>query len=204
MAGRKYEQRLRAESAQRTRRRILDALYRCLREAPGEPVGIDRVARLAGVARPTVYQVYGSRAGLFAALGEDLLVRGGFAQMLQTAARPDAREAVRGAIRGVVGMYAADFDAVRALSSMARLDATAAGGAVRRMEERRLAGAADLAGRLAEQGCLRPGVSVEHATDVLWLLTSFENVDLLHAGRSRTPEETADTLIAVAEQSLLR
>ncbi|GAA4903043.1 TetR/AcrR family transcriptional regulator [Streptomonospora salina] len=204
MVSRKYEQRLRAESAERTRRRILDALYQRLSEAPTEPVSIDRVAKLAGVARPTVYQVFGSRAGLFEALGADLLYRGGFAQMLQEAAQPDARDGLRGAIRGVVRIYAANIDVVRALSSMARLDAAAAGGAIRRMEEGRLTGAADLAGRLAEQGWLRSEVSVERATDLLWLLTSFEGVDLLHTGRSRAPEEIADTLIAAAEQSLLQ
>lgn len=204
MVPRKYEQRSRAESAERTRRRILDALYQCLGEAPTEPVSIDRVAKLAGVARPTVYQVFGSRAGLFEALGADLLERGGFEQMLQAAARPDARDGLRGAIRGIVHIYTANLDVVRALSSMARLDAATAGGAVRRMEQGRLAGVTDLAGRLAEQELLRPEVSVERATDLLWLLTSFEGVDLLHVGRSRSPEEIADTLVAAAEQSLLR
>jgi AcrR family transcriptional regulator len=73
MATRKYEQRLRADAAAETRRRILDAVYQWLRETPAEPVSIDRIARLARVARPTVYLVFGSRAGLFEAVGADLL-----------------------------------------------------------------------------------------------------------------------------------
>ncbi|URM98020.1 TetR/AcrR family transcriptional regulator [Actinomadura madurae] len=129
---RKYEQRLRAEAAQETRRRILDAVYARLREAPSEPVGIDRIARLARVARPTVYQVFGSRAGLFEAVGADLLDRGGFQDMLRASAHPDAREALRGGIRGVVAMYATHRDVLRALHSMAMLDAAAVGGAVQR------------------------------------------------------------------------
>ena len=85
-------------------RRILDAVYQQLREAPSEPVSIDRIARMARVARPTVYLVFGSRAGLFDAVGADLLQRGGFDRVLQASAHPDAREALRGAIHAIVEM----------------------------------------------------------------------------------------------------
>ncbi|MDT0303856.1 TetR/AcrR family transcriptional regulator [Streptomonospora wellingtoniae] len=204
MATRKYEQRLRAESAERTRRRILDAVISCLEERPAEAVSIERVAGLARVARPTVYQVFGSRAGLFDALGADLLHRGGFEGMLRDAEHPDARQGLRGAIRGVVGIYVGQRDLLRALSSMARLDAAAVGGAVERMERGRLSGMSELADRLAEQGALRADVSAQRASDLLWLLTSFDGVDLLLTGRSRSAEEVADTLVATAERTLLR
>ena len=72
MSKRRYEQRLRAEAAEETRRRILDALYDRLREAPADPVSVDEVARIARVARSTVYLVFGSRSGLFDALTEHL------------------------------------------------------------------------------------------------------------------------------------
>ena len=135
----KYEQRLRADAAAETRRRILDAVYQRLREAPSEPVSIDRIARMARVARPTVYLVFGSRAGLFEAVGADLQERGRFGRMLQAAAHPDAREALRGGICGAVKMYAAHRDVLRVLSSMALLDAAAVGGAIQRMEQGRAA-----------------------------------------------------------------
>ena len=77
MPARKYEQRLRAQTAEETRRRILDALYDRLRDALSEPVAIDEIARAAGVARSTVYLIFGSRAGLFDALTIDLLERSG-------------------------------------------------------------------------------------------------------------------------------
>ena len=76
---RKYEQQLRAESAEETRRRILDAVARRLREAPTEPVSLDQVAKLARVARSTIYLIFGSRAGLFDAFTEDLADRTGSA-----------------------------------------------------------------------------------------------------------------------------
>ena len=112
---------------------------------------LDRIARLARVARPTVYLVFGSRAGLFEAVGADLLERGGFGRILQAAARPDAREALREGIAAIVEMYAAHRDVVRVLSSMALLDAAAVGGAIQRMEQGRARGMVHLAQRLADQ-----------------------------------------------------
>jgi AcrR family transcriptional regulator len=77
-------------------RRILDAVYQRLRKAPAEAVSVDLIARPAGVSRSTVYLVFGSRSGLFDALGADLLRRGGFGDMLRVTAHPDARAALRG------------------------------------------------------------------------------------------------------------
>ena len=49
---------------------------------------------------------------------------------------------------------------------------------------------ARLAGRLEEQGHLRPGVSVEEAAHILWVVASFDSFDLLHTGRGLPLEET--------------
>ena len=54
MGTRKYEQRLRADSAEQTRRTVLDAVYEQLRIAPSRPVSVEQVARAAGVSRSTV------------------------------------------------------------------------------------------------------------------------------------------------------
>lgn len=204
MATRKYEQRLRAKAAEETRGRILDAVYQRLREAPSEPVSVDRVARMAGVSRSTVYLIFGSRAGLFDALGADLLQRGGFERIMRAVAHPDAREGLRGAIRGAVLMYAANRDVLRVLHSMALLNADAVGGAVQRMEEGRAGGMAHHARRLAEQGILRPDITVDEAADLLWVLTSFDSFDLLYTGRALSVDKVAKTLTTTAERSLCR
>src|ERR1700722_17648654 len=204
MATRKYEQRLRADAAAETRRRILDAVYQWLREAPSEPASIDRIARMARVARPTVYQVFGSRAGLFEAVGADLHERGGFGHMLLAAGPPHAPEALQGGIGGVVEMYAPHRDVLRVLSSMALLDAAAVGGAIQRMEQGRAGGMAHLAQRLADQEALRADVTADQAADLLWLLTSFDSFDLLYNGRHLSIEKTATTLITTADRSLCR
>jgi AcrR family transcriptional regulator len=204
VANRKYEQRVRAEAAQETRRRILDALSVRLREAPSEPVSVDHIARMAGVARSTIYLIFGSRAGLFDALGADLLQRGGFEGVLRAAEHPDALEALRAGMRGIVFMYAANRDVLRTLFSMALLDADAVGGVVQRMDAGRATGMAYHAQRLAAQGVLRSDVTVEEATDLLWVLTSFDSFDLLYTGRARSPASIAQALVTTAGRSLCR
>ena len=159
MATRRYEQRLRAQSAEETRRRVLDALYDQLRETPAQPVSVDRIARTAGVARSTVYVIFGSRAGLFDAFAADLLERGGFHRVLDAVADPDPRVTLRAGITGGVHTFAAYRDVFRALVSMAELDPDAVGGAMQRSEERRAKGMCGLARRLAVHGLLRGGLT---------------------------------------------
>src|SRR4051812_16821691 len=202
VATRRYEQRLRAQSAEETRRRILDAVEEHLRRAPSEPVRVDAVARTAGVARSTVYVVFGSRAGLFDAFARDLFERAGRDRLVEATSHPDAREHLRGGIRAGAEMFAADRDVFRALYSMAALDAEALEGAVGRVEQNRAEGMARVAGRLAEQNQLREGVGREEAAHVLWVITSFDAFDLLFTGRGLPLDETVRTLTAMAEAAV--
>lgn len=204
MSTRKYEQRLRAESSQETRRRILDAVEERLRAAPSEPVSVDQVAQIARVSRSTVYLAFGSRAGVFDALGADLMHRGGFDRLIHASHHPDAREALLGGIRHAVMMLAPHRDVLRVLHSMALLDPDAVGGAVARMEVGRAQGMAYLAQRLAEQGALRPDVTPGQAADLLWVLTSFDTFDLLYTGRAMPADQVVTTLVTTAERSLCR
>jgi AcrR family transcriptional regulator len=204
MAPRRYKQTLRAESAEETRRRILDAVLERFSAAPTERVSIDQVARMAGVARSTVYLIFGSRAGLFDAVARDLLDRGGFDRVVRATEHPDAREHLRGGFYGTAHTFAAHRDAFRVLYSMASLDPDAVGGAINRAEERRARGMAYLAGQLEQQGLLRDGVTPEAAADLMFVLTSFDGFDLLFTGRGLDADRIAESLIETAERTLLR
>ena len=203
MSKRRYEQRLRAEAAEATRQRILDALYDRLREAPADPVSVDEVARIARVARSTVYLVFGSRSGLFDALTEHLFVGAGWDSILEAFRHPDARETLRRGLAGGVQMYAAHHEVLRILNSMAKLDPVGVGQALARSERHRAAGMARLAGRLAQQGHLRAGVTPDYAAHLIWLLASFDAYDSLATGRELSPQATADILVHTAERTLL-
>jgi AcrR family transcriptional regulator len=191
---RAYEQKARAESAAETRRRILDGVYECLHEEPSTPPSVGEIARRAGVARSTVYLVFGSRAGLFDSFAQDLWRRSGLPNLQEAVNVPDAREGILGGIRAGVDIYAAERDVFNALFAMTRLDPDAVGGAVQRIEEQRAKGMTWASRRLARQKQLRPGVSASKAAHVLWLVASFEAFDLLYTGRGLSARETGRIL----------
>jgi AcrR family transcriptional regulator len=204
VATRRYEQRLRAQAAEETRRRTLDAVYARLREAPSQPVSVDRIARMAGVARSTVYLIFGSRAGLFDAVAQDVMERAGYRALLEAVRHPDAREHLRGGIAAGARIFAAERDVLRALYSMSLLDEEAVGDAFRRAEEERSRGMRRLARRLDEQGLLREGVTVDDAAHLLWIFTSFDAYDQLATGRRLPLDEVTRLLIEGAERAVLR
>jgi AcrR family transcriptional regulator len=203
MDKRQYVQRARAESADGTRRRILDAAQASLEHGPVGALRVDEVARSAGVSRSTVYLLYGSRAGLFDALARHLRVEAGFDELIREFRRPDALEAMRGAQRSAVEMYAKMPELARALFTLAAVDPDAVA-AVRAIEDGRRPGQAEIARRLAAQGYLREGVSVEEATDILTVITSFQAFDELFSGGGLPADVVADRLVAMAERSICR
>jgi AcrR family transcriptional regulator len=202
MPTRTYEQRARAEEAERTRMRIIEAVFARLEQSPAERVSIDRIARMAGVARSTVYAIFGSRSGLFDGVARELGARSGYARLIDAKHQPDARDHLRAGIRAASEMFAASRDTYRALRSMAQLDEQAVGGAVRMMDEERAAGMARLVKRLVEQGVLRKQLSAEDAEHILWMLSSFESFDELYTRRGLSTRRTIEILTETAERAL--
>jgi AcrR family transcriptional regulator len=203
MDKRRYVQNRRAEAAQETRGRILDATRESLRNGPVGAVRIEEVARAAGVARSTIYVAFGSRAGLFDALAEDLLGRAGFGRIAASFRLPDARDALRSSLRDAAEIYSHDPAVTRSILALAAIDPDA-GAAVSRFEHGRWPGMRMLAGRLEQQGALRPGVSRDEAAQVLWILTGFATFDQLFGERGLSTGVVADRLGALAERTLLR
>lgn len=180
----------------------------------GAHTGPDPVRGIAGERRRrgpsrrrrAVHRVPGLRlrAGLFDAVVDDVWARSGVADLTEAVAHEDAREHLRGGIRAANAMYAAERDVYRVLFSMAQLQPDTIGAAVARKERNRSGGMKHLAKRLADQGLLRPGLTVAAAADALWVLCSFEAFDLLFTGRKMSLAATNARLISDAEHALYR
>jgi AcrR family transcriptional regulator len=203
MDKRRYVQRRRAESAQETRERVLEAARSSLRSGPLGAVKVDDIAREAGVARSTVYVLFGSRAGLFDALAVALLEQAGFERLVTAFRLPDARTALIESLRAGAEAYASEPDVARSILTLAATDPDAAV-ALRRFEHGRWPGMVALARRLEGQGCLRPDLPRSEAAQILWVLTSFPTFDQLFHERGLSVAATAKRLQAMAERTLLR
>lgn len=203
MDKRRYVQRARAEAAEGTRKRILDAARATLERGPLGALRVDEVARQAGVSRSTVYVLYGSRAGLFDALARYLRDEAGFDSLIAASRLPDAMDNLRTSQRAAVHVYAQMPELARAVFTLGAIDPDAVA-AVAAIEDGRRPGMARLAAALHAQGYLRDDVTVAEATDILTVITSFQSFDELFAGSRLPADVVADRLIAMAVRSVCR
>ncbi len=203
MDKRRYVQRARAASTEATRRRILEAARRTLERGPLGALKVDEVAREAGVSRSTVYVLYGSRSGLFDALGRHLRDEAGFDELIAAYRLPDALDSMRASQRAAVRMYALMPELARGLFTMAAIDPDGVAG-VSAIEDGRRPGMVDLVRRLDEAGYLRAGLPRSEAAQILTVITSFQAFDELFGGLGLSADVVADRLIAMTERSILR
>lgn len=203
MDKRRYVQRARAAAAEETRRRIIAAARATLEVGPVGALSIPDVAKRAGVARSTIYVLFGSRAGLFAALAYHLRDEAGFERLITAYRQADALRAFRDAQRESSRVYSAMPDLARALFTLAAIDPDAVD-AVRALEDGRVPGMLDLARRLETQGYLREGITIAEAADLLTVVTSFQAFDQLFGVRGLPTETVADRLTALAERAICR
>lgn len=203
MSPRPYRLGRRAEAVEQTRRRIIDAARELLvREGYPSP-SLDEVARVADVARATVYYQFGSKAGLVEAVVGDIERRAGQGAVVDAVERPDPVEALRTAFLVGCRFWAAEHPLVRRLTGLAAVDAEIKS-VLAEVEAHRLPVLTGLVERLGAAGRLSTAVSPGHALDVLWLLTSFEAFDQLFAERHLGIEEVAEVLADVAVRALVR
>ena len=106
--GRAYRSELRAEQAEETRARILDATVRVIARGIAS-VSIPAVAREAGVSVPTVYRHFGTKRDLLAAVYPHAVKRAGLADLAPPRSIDELRDGVR-----------AYFDQVDSFDDLAR------------------------------------------------------------------------------------
>ena len=165
----------RQASIDRTHEAILAAAAGMIAAGPAHDVSLAEVARQAGVSRVTVYNRFGSRAGLLRAL------------VPSGPSRPPAGEtedpgsALRQRLAAVSARWAANPALHRHLGAGAE---PAEAEADRALVE-----------RLAAADRLRPGCSIKEAEDVIAAVSSFAVFDRLYKDGRRSPAAVADILV---------
>jgi AcrR family transcriptional regulator len=179
---RKYRLGRRQEAVDRTRLAILAAARDVL--ASGDPrLSAGEVARRAGVSRITIYNRFGSRAGLLREVAAEA--------RRESPSRPatelnDPLDQLRQRIVDSCATWSSDPALFRSLPGVANVGIEAPN------EDRALAE------RLAASDYLRPGCSLKEAEDVIGAITSFQVFDRLHKGGRRSPTAVAEILMRLA------
>jgi AcrR family transcriptional regulator len=192
------------EEAPDTRTSILQAARRLLEERGYHGVGLDRIARTAGVSRQAVYLHFGSKAGLLLALVDWIDQTGPLPRLAQRVA-----EATTGleALDRLVELHAAYVPRIlpiaTVLETARRADPDAAAAWDDRMRLRHEA-ASSVVQRLAREGTLAEGITVTEAADFLWALTSVQTCEQLMAERGWSRSRYEHQLKRAARSALTR
>jgi len=164
---------------ERTRSRILDAGNRLLLEGGYHRVGLEMVARAAGVTRQTVYDQFGSKAGLLGAMIARSEELAGLPLHLQKVmSHTDGLSMLRAMLDAVVAVEPLVYPYSRLVYAARLDDPVAADMWNARMTSRR-AGMGIVFARLASDGRLRRGIGPEEAAEIAWALTSPHQYEFL-------------------------
>ncbi len=199
---RPYHSRVRQRQAEETRQRILEAA-RSLFESQGYATTLEAIAELAEVSPKTLGAVFGSKRALLAEVINPeafntpvkLLI-----EELRATEDPSRQLSLVAQItRQAYEPMASSLELLRTAGAVAPELADVA----RQIEARRRQNQARLIVSLSEQGALRPGLSFEEATDVLWALTSYDVYRMLVVERGWKPERYETWLAQLLIQQML-
>jgi AcrR family transcriptional regulator len=180
---RNYRSTLREERARDTRIRIRKAARRLFTEHGFASTTVAAIAREAGVAAPTVYAVFESKAGIIASMLEEMEEDAAVAEGLKAVfSEPDPRSQLRLFVAAHGALFQVSKDVLRAAVHAIGDPEVAA--LMERGDGHRRRVIDALVRGWGERGALRSGLSGEEASDRLWLITTVESfltaVDRLH------------------------
>ena len=200
---RPYHSQVRQRQAEETRRRILVAA-RSLFESRGYAVTtLEAIADLAEVSPKTITAVFGSKLALLAEVINPEAFSPRVRQLieeLRATEDPSRRLSLVAQItRQAYEPLASSLELLRTAGAVAPELADVA----RQIEARRRQNQARLIASLHDQEMLRPGLSFEEATDVLWALTSYDVYRMLVVEQGWEPERYETWLAQLLVQHLL-
>jgi AcrR family transcriptional regulator len=201
---RRYDSARRQEAAQRRRTAVVEAATRLFVREGFSGTTISRIAADAGVSEETVYKAFGNKVALVRAIRDKALAGAGPIHAERRSDRMQAREHdPRTIIRrwGVLTMEVAPRVApVLLLVRQAAASDPELARLQEEMDAARLTRMTHNAQTLLRGGHLRPGITLEAATDVLWTYSSPELYELLVIRRGWAVERygqfIADAMIA--------
>ena len=188
---RTYSSPLRAEQAQATRRRILDAARPQFLDGGWTATTVKAIADAAAVAPATVYTVFGTKRAMLSALIDESLataVPGHPDDWPEIVGHPDQRERARRLVKMLSTALPVVDPFERVVREGARADEEIAGLARDLLEWRR-ATAIRIVDVLAGEDGLRPGLSREEAADLVLALGGPEVYHLLVGIRGWSPQQ---------------
>jgi AcrR family transcriptional regulator len=206
---RPYRSQLRAEQARRTRARIIEAARALFLERGFAATTIAAVAEQAGVAPETVYAIYRTKAGLLDGVvrsavfrdgePEDVLQAGWVKELLRL---PDLSAQITALARHTAQTVA--------LTSPIYATITAAGTGTgelhelqRQFRQLRFSAQAEVIAAIATDQTLRPGLTIEEATDTFSAIASPELHHILTTDRGWSHERYARWLEQTTKAALL-
>jgi AcrR family transcriptional regulator len=189
---RPYDATRRRADAERARRRVLDTARGLFLAHGYARTTMAAVAAGAGVSVETVYKAHGNKARLVLAVFHDAIAGRSDEPAETRADRISAGEADPVRRLRAFGDFVAEVaprvaPIVLLVKAAAGTDPDVAG-VWQQMQDERLARMAGHARQLADDGHLRPGLTVEEARDVLWLYNAPEVYDLMVIQRGWTPQ----------------
>lgn len=192
-----------SDTAEKTRRALLDATRELL-ESPGAAnAGLERIAAQAGYSRQAIYRHFGSRAGLLKAALADIDERGGAeASVERILGAGDAIAVLEGLIAWWAGYVEGFAGIARSVYAGRTVDPGLAAAWEDRMEA--LMGVCRLVvDRCAAEGALRAGLERPVATEMLWGMLSIPLWDQLIGDRGWSKAEYRERIGAITRAALL-
>lgn len=182
-----------------TRGRIIEAACELLASGGFGAFTIETVARAADVSRMTVYNQFGSKAGLLEAIFDWVAQRGDVRRLGEAAGHADPDEGLTEFVRACCALWGSNRTVHRRLVGLAAIDPDIEA-ALRRREERRAGPVRTLLGRLSERDGRPAPEQLDAAVLRVAAVTAFGSVDAL-AG-PRAPADVAGLVDALARCAL--
>ena len=163
-----------------TKQRILDAARELLEAEARPDIGLEQVAKRAGLSRQAIYLHFGSRGALLLALAEHVDETEGLADLTRRVREAGSAQKALDLLAWLNAEYEPRIRAVAHAHDVARRgDAELEAAWQDRMRARR-ALYAQVVRRLEEEGELADGVTSKEAVDLIWaLLSSRVHEDLV-------------------------